>query len=281
VINELREDATARQRFLDACGLHGAMLALSRAGGVAGERTLPLLVDDSDWDRLGDRMLPLVGQLEDHELTQLLIALHSLRAVDIARTQKHEARGLSANLLTAAARRWNREHRPLSPSVLAHWYALKDWAPGSVQPPQLGLTWAELYPASPTGQLDRSELARTDEWLLLAQTLRVHDPDTLENLGFFERDQELLTRLAKTLDGITDQDSRPLAESILTRIQELAPGSAYLAARHALSTIEQEAGGAQQWWVPEDIPSPPSNDPVSSRPVEFDREDVDRVLSDL
>jgi hypothetical protein len=281
VINELREDAAARQRFLDACGLHGAMLALSRAGGVAGERTLPLLVNDSDWDRLGDRMLPLAGQLEDQELTQLLLALHGLRAVDIARSQKHEARNLAANLLTAVARRWNQEHRPLSPSVLEHWYALKDWAPGSIQPPQLGLTWAELYPASPTGQLDRSELARADEWLLLAQTLRVHDPDTLENFGFFERDQELLMRLARTLEAITDQETRPLAESILTRIQELAPGSAYLAARQALSTIEHETGSGQQWWVPEDIPTPPSNDRVSSHPAGFNREDVARVLSDL
>jgi len=32
------------------------MLALSHEGGVAGERTLPLLVGDADWDRLGDRL---------------------------------------------------------------------------------------------------------------------------------------------------------------------------------------------------------------------------------
>jgi hypothetical protein len=281
VINELREDATARQRFLEACGLHGAMLALSQAGGVAGERTLPLLVNDSDWDRLGDRMPPLAGQLEDQELTQLLLALQGLRAVDIARTQKHEARNLAANVLTAIARRWDQEHRPLSPSMLEHWYALKEWAPGPIRPPQLGLTWAELYPSFPSGQLDRSELARADEWLALAQTLGAHAPDTLANLGFFERDQELLTRLAKTLEGITDQETRPVAESILTRIQELAPGGAYLAARHALTTIEQESSSDRRWWVPEDIPTPPSNDPVSSHPAEFNREDVYRVLTDL
>jgi len=281
VINELREDATARQRFLEACGLHGAMLALSQAGGISGERTLPLLVNDSDWDRLGDRMLPLGGQLEDQELTQLLLALQSLRAVDIARTQKHEARNLAANVLNAIARRWDREQRPLSASVLEHWYALKEWAPGSIRPPQLGLTWAELYPASPSGQLDRSELTRVDEWLSLAQTLQAHDPDTLSVFGFFERDQELVACLAKTLEGIRDQDTRPLIESILTRIQELALAPAYLAARHALITLEQERSGDQQWWIPEDIPTPPSNDPVSSRPGEFRREDVDRVLSDL
>ena len=48
VINELREDTAARRRFLDACALHGTMLALSQQGGIAGERRLPLLVSDSD-----------------------------------------------------------------------------------------------------------------------------------------------------------------------------------------------------------------------------------------
>lgn len=280
-INELREDAPARQRFLEACGLYGAMLALSQAGGIAGERTLPLLVDDSDWDRLGDRILPLVGELDDQGLTQLLLALQGLRPVHIPRTQKHEARNLAASVLTAIARRWDREHRPLSPSVLEHWYTLKDWAPGSVREPQLGLTWAELYPASSTRPLDRPELTRTDEWLSLAQTLREHAPETLANFGFFNADQEMLTRLAQTLDGTTDPETISLVESILTRIQELAVAPAHLAARHALTTLEQQSSSDQKWWVPEDIPFRPSDDPVSSHASEFKPEDVDRVLSDL
>lgn len=254
---------------------------LSQAGGIAGERTLPLLVDDSDWDRLGDRILPLVGELEDQGLTQLLLALQGLRPVDIARAQKHEARNLAASILTAIARRWDREHRPLSPSVLEQWYILKEWAPGSIGEPQLGLTWAELYPALPTRPLDRSELTRADEWLSLAQTLREHAPDTLENLGFFKADQEMLARLAQALDGTTDQGATPVVESILTRIQELARAPAYLAARHALGTLEQESSSDQKWWVPQDIAFRPSDDPVASRRSEFTPEDVGRVLSDL
>jgi hypothetical protein len=281
VVDQLREDAAARQCFLDVCGLHGAMLALSQAGGVAGERTLPLLVDDSDWDRLADRMIALIGQLEDQELAQLLLALEGLRALDIPRTQKLEVRNLAASLLTAIAKRWDQEHRPLSPSVLEHWYTLKDWAPGPIREPQLKLTWAELYPASPLRLLDRSELVRTDEWLSLAQTLRVHAPETLDDLGFSGRDQHRLTRLAEALVHTTDRDTSPLVESILTRIQELGLAeSAHVAAR-ALWTLERRSSSGEQWWVPEDIPFRPSNDPVSSRSTEFNREDVSRVLSDL
>ena len=166
---------------------------------------------------------------------------------------------------------------------MEHWFALREWAaPGTIQPPLLGPTWAELYPASPPDEgLDRSELARADEWLALAQTLLRYAPDTLTALGFFEHDQKLLRRLAETLERTTDQDARPLAESILTRIQELARGPAYLAAHDALQTIEHESSSDERWWVPEDILTPPSSDPVPSGPIEFTREDVDRVLTDL
>ena len=129
VINELRDDAAARRHFLSACGLHGAMLALSQDGGIAGERVLPLLVNDSDWDLLGDRLGRLSHQLEDQQLAQLLLALSGLRTTDIALSDKREARNLAANVLTAIARRWDQRHQPLPSFLLEHWYALRGWGP--------------------------------------------------------------------------------------------------------------------------------------------------------
>jgi hypothetical protein len=108
-----------------------------------------------------------------------------------------------------------------------------------------------------------------------------YDPETLAALGFFTHDEQLLRQLAETLQRTTHEDTRSLAESILTRIQELAPGPAGLAARHALTAIDHECGSDQRWWIPEDIPVSPSRDPVATGPIEFTREDVDRVLTDL
>jgi len=54
-----------------------------------------------------------------------------------------------------------------------------------------------------------------------------------------------------------------------------------MAAHDALTTIEHESRSNQRWWIPEDIPIPPSSDPVPTGPTEFTREDVDRVLTDL
>jgi hypothetical protein len=282
VIDELREDTAARWRFLEACSLHGTMLALSHEGGVAGERTLPLLVGDADWDRLGDRLGHLVNELEDHDLAQLLLALDGVRTAEVARSEKWEARSLAAYLLNAIARRWDERHRPLPVFLLENWYALREWAPRFIEPPEMSLSWAELYPGSPSaGGLDRSELARADEWLTLAQTLLRYDPDTLTGLGFFHRDQTLLGELAETLERTTNADNRPLAHSILTRIQELVPGAAYLAAQHALIAIQHDTEGERRWWEPEDIPAPPTTDPALTAPAQFTRQDVDRVLRDL
>jgi hypothetical protein len=123
-------------------------------------------------------------------------------------------------------------------------------------------------------------LARADEWLAVAQILRAYDPDTLAELGFFERDQLLLERLTATLEATTDEAARPLAESILTRIEQLADGRLLLAAHDALTTIEHSSG-EQPWWTPEDLPAPPSSDPVVTGGTQFAPEDVRRVLIDL
>src|SRR6185437_13150817 len=60
VIERLAADAELRHRFLGRCGPHGVVLALSTGGGARGERRLPLLRDDKDWDAVGDRIYALV-----------------------------------------------------------------------------------------------------------------------------------------------------------------------------------------------------------------------------
>jgi hypothetical protein len=281
VINELREDTAARRRFLGACDVDGTMLALSQEGGIAGERSLPLLMTDADWDLLGDRLRQLVRELEDQDLARVLLALRGALSAGIEQSQKREARGLAEYILTATARCWNEHRKPLPVFLVEAWYALNDWAPEPADPPRLGPTWAELYPGSPpVHELERSELARADEWLALVQTLARYDPKALGALGFFERAQELLEHLIDAIERTADADTRPLAESVLARIQELAPEHTKIA--HSVTTaIQQKRAGEQRWWVPEDISAPPSTEPVATGRVEFTREDVDRVLSDL
>ena len=278
VINQLREDTAARGRFLETCGVHGATLALSQEGGIAGERTLPLLVTDADWDLLGDRLRQLLREVEDQDLARVLLSLDDVLSADIEPSQTREAGSLAEHLLGATRRSWEKLHRPFPVFLVEAWYALNARVPKPAGSLPLGPTWGELHPGLLLfEELSRSELPRADEWLALAQTLNNYDPDALTALGFFEHDRELIEQLIPTLRGALDDDVRALAESTLVRIAELFPHQGWFAQR-VITAIHAED---QRWWAPEDIPAPPTTERVTSGPVEFTRQDVARVLNDL
>jgi hypothetical protein len=120
---------------------------------------------------------------------------------------------------------------------------------------------------------------RLHSLLLVAETLARHDPDALEQLGFFARDRKLLATLIGTLERLAADDHlRPLSVSVLNRIEALMPN---LAPRAHSAIRLAEHMGRGRWWVPEDLSAPPSGEPVTAGPRDFRREDVDRVFSDL
>jgi hypothetical protein len=279
VIDELRDDVVARRRFLGVCGVDGIALALSEAGGVSGERTLPLLTSDADWDLLGDRLHELLPGLEDQEIARVLLAVEGA----LGTPDKYEAQGLAAYLLAGTRRALDHRHQPVPVFLLEAWYTLSRRVAERIDPPHLGPTWAELHPGSLLLERpDRAELARAEEWLALAQVLARLDPGALEALGFFESDRVLLARLIVTLRGVAaDDDLRPLSEAVLARIESLVPDLAS-GAHDAIEIgrLTEDLRGTR-WWVPEDISAPPTTEPVAGGPIEFSREDVDRVLRDL
>lgn len=229
VIDQLRGDPAGRRRFLAACGTDGLTLALSHAGGVAGERTLPLATD-------------------------------------------------CLNTLTRA---WDRGHRPVPVFLLEAWYGL---AAGLARPPaapDIGPTWIELHPGSLLLENpNRSELARAEEWLALAELLSHHDPAALRALRFSGQDRVLLAAAIAPVGRVAaDADLRDLAERVLARIQRLAPELAGSARRAIASARLIKPPGAGDWWAPEDLDAPPTTEPVAAR--DFTRADVARVLSDL
>ena len=281
MIGELGADAEARRRFLSACGVYGVMLAVSREGGVAGERALPLLLGDRDWDALGDRIAELLRELDDHDLARVLTAFEETLRGELEPAQAREAHSLANYVLAATRRSWMKRPRPLPVFVLEAWYRLNDAAAEPVASPPLGLTWTELHPprALPILPITRSALTQLEEWLALAQILARHDPDALDALRFDANDHELLGHVAVSLSRELADDLKPLAVRVLERIRELAPEYSDLtrtASRRLSAPAEED-----RWWVPHDIPAPPSTEPVSHERVGFTRSDVTRVLNDL
>jgi len=283
VIDELREDPDARRRFLSVSAVEGVTLAVSGAGGSTGERTLPLLIDDADWDTLGDRLYELRPGLEDRELARVLLALSGAIAVVSDPYQARELDCLAANVLRTTRRAWDERHEPVSVFLLEAWFGANARLATPVAHPQLAPTWAELHPgALLLEHPDPAELARTEEWLEFAEVLRRYDLAALEWFGFFTRDRDLLERLIVTLTrASTAEELRPLAESVLARIERLVPGLAVGAQSAREIGRLVEGLGRKRWWVPEDIAAPPSTEPAIASASDFHREDVDRVLRDL
>jgi hypothetical protein len=197
--------------------------------------------------------------------------------------QALELDSLAVNVLGAIGRAGDEQHRPVPAFLLEAWYQLHAGVTEPVAQPQLAPTWVELHPGGLLLERpDHAELARTDEWLALAEVLRRYDPPALERFGFFSRDQDLLQRLIVTLTRtLADEDLRPLTESVLARIERLAPGLRRDA--HAAREIGRlvDGLGRGRWWVPEDIAAPPTTEPAAAGASGFHREDIDRVLRDL
>jgi hypothetical protein len=283
VIDELQEQPAARQRFLSACGVDGVALAVSRAGGVAGARTLPLLITDADWDALGDRLYELLRELEDRELAQVLLALGGMLDTVTDRPQAGEADCLAATVLGTVRRGWDEQHEPIPVFLLEAWYAVNARVSKPGAGPELAPTWVELHPGGVLVERpDLAELARAEEWLELAQTLHRYDPAALEAFGFFGRDRDLLEHLIVALTRASmNEELRPLSESVLARIEAVIPDLAWGA--HSAREISRlvEGLGRKRWWVPEDLAAPPSTERATAVSTQFNREDVDRVLRDL
>jgi hypothetical protein len=283
VIDQLQADASVRQQFLAVCGVEGVTLALSQQGGGRGERKLPLLGNDADWDRLSDRLGKLLGVLESRQVARVLLALGSaLEGIDDPR-ERVEAQSLAVYALDTTRRDWDRTQQVLPAFLLDAWYRLSEHAAAGVDPPRLAATWTELHPgALLLERPDRDELARADEWLATAQILAEHNRAALDELGFFTRDRDLLTRLIDRLSRApaTQEEIRPLVEVVLTRIEELLPELASNAQAALTVSGFAEDFERQRWWTPEDISRPPSTEPAAGR-TDFTSHDVDRVLSDL
>jgi len=279
VIDELRAHDEERLHFLRSCGVHGAMLALSHEGGVSGERALPLLIDDADWDALADRIAVLLRELDDHDVAWLLVTLRRAMRAHVPPPARAEEQSLAAYVLNATRRAWDARRAPLPLAVLEAWYALRERVPGVAAAPQVEPTWSALYPDPALLARERAELARADEWLALAQLLARHDPSALARLGFPGRDVRSLRPLmaaAAELAGTGEEGERDLARSIIARICEVAPDNT---GPVPLSWLAGER--STTWWVPEDIAGPPSTEPAAAAAGGFRREDVARVLSDL
>jgi hypothetical protein len=223
------------------------LLALSTGGGVAGERSLPFLVDDADWDLAADRAAGFLSELDDPAIVRLLTALSEAHAIASDR-QTAELQALAGSLLEQVARRWSAAHRVVPVGVLAAWFELASRLPQRLPEPELAPTWVEHLPTERVDISHQPDLARVDDWIALAALMDGHTPQMLAAFGFPERQAEVLQWLvldaASSADGSSPPPFRDLLVSILRRLADLAPEHA-VGARMTAERLHRMSGESQ------------------------------------
>ena len=274
VIERLAADAHLRRHFLSHCGPHGVVLALSTGGGAAGERVLPLICEDEDWDALGDRVYALAGELEHRDLVAVLSAvLGALGAVAGEPARAGEAGALARMTLERTAAAWTSAHAAVPLSAIDAWLALAARLNPRPWPDYLAVTWAELLPADAPALTDGDGVHRLIDWLTLCEMLTDFSPVALDTLGFGADQEDLLrdfvAAVSLDLDAATEPVRRAL-EGVIRVVPEL-------------TAVVHRVGEDIRWR--DRAPDSPARDPVS--PWEEDRtrrvahDTIRRVLADL
>ncbi len=248
VIESLADDDQARRHFLQRCGVDGAAVALSWAGGAEGERERPLLRCDADWDALGDGLYAFCHDCGEAEAIQLLGMLDDAGAFDEV---------LALARLVLERLKWG--GHAVSVDAIAAWVPLAAKLDPRPESPAVAMTWLELEPS----ELPRTpvELERFCDWVRLASILHTHDPELLGRLGFPDRYAELLFAFA---------EQRPRNEPPAERDLR-SDAQARLALMHDAIPLHTEILLGEQEFEPVERPAPVS---IEGFPVE-------RVLRDL
>jgi hypothetical protein len=277
VIGRLRADDRARHEFLARSGTNGTVLALSTAGGGAGERRLPLIGSDEDWDVLTDRLYALIPELEPDELATVLNAV-SEAIGGLGRTEAvGEARALARAALARAQQVWDASRAPIPIQALDAWVGLATAIRPRAPLPDVSLTWVELLPTHAPELDDLAALDRFTEWLWLCRLLSDYGPGFPNGLGFgrdqhdlaggFQSkvDRQRIKYGARSFDATTLDLAVRALDSIAVLDSRLAPYSREIIYMLTIDTSVPERPGTA---------GPPAPPPTEAF-------DVRRVLSDL
>ena len=228
VIDQLERDPVRRRAFLARCGIEGAMLALSIAGGPAGERTLPFLVDDADWDELLGHADALVAELDTTERVRLL---RQVSEAVLERSDRDDRRAMAE--LDAFASRLLQTILPdeldtTTLVLLSEWYGLAELVHEPPPPPDVAGLWIETVPTDGLDLASPDGVAALEAWTVLIDLLGRHDPAALRRFGFPAAQDEVVGRLFARASpvlaaGITKDEAlrlRRLARSLARRFPD-------------------------------------------------------------
>jgi hypothetical protein len=217
VIEHLASSPAERRAFLAAAEVPGLELALSIGGGERGERELPLVVDDADWDALGDAVHRVCHEGAPGEAARVLGALGAALAATgddraLAELVAVARMALETSRRRAASTAWDAE-------TLERWMALRVQVPAPPPEPDLMDICAAGRPES-VDLDDPVSVHRLDGWLAVREVLVEFHSDGAGLEWVREQDRPLVAGFLSAVEAL----GRPLTEpeaSVVGRVIRL------------------------------------------------------------
>ncbi len=145
LIDHLVDHRLTRQRFLGRCSVSGIALSLSSAGGAAGRRSFPLVIEDSDWNCLTSNVSALVPNLKAKDLERLLFI--------VSAAFKHSSQGdeqerrlfeLASACIHASSLAWAQRRAYATTNALRSYYSICRSTKITLDPGLSGI-WTEVF----------------------------------------------------------------------------------------------------------------------------------------
>jgi len=225
VIDEISDSIAISNRLLEFATLDVIKLAISDAGGLSGNRKLPLLTNNDQWELFRNRCIQMVDEInEQYLLASLLTTLKSSFSNSTDLLIKTKIAAISGGILEKLRVKWNLSKEIINHDLLyAYYEAAVDVTP-LLPSPDLSSSWDASLSTFENGlriwkENNNLGLTAVSEWIELFGVLNDNEPRFLRQIGFPEE-------FSKTIETFIELAGEELEADIVSSNAEELNGYA-------------------------------------------------------
>jgi hypothetical protein len=192
-IEFLAERKERRTRFLERCSVNGLLLALSKGGGVAGERVMPLLKDEDDWKSLSRSASEIALEGDLDSLEKLASAI-SVGYPGTSNANRHHVGELGKRILNDCNSRYRTPENSISAKCLASLFELENICGVALMEHHLRVRFQEYieYASDESGLGEKDSAEESlKELVKLLSLSEEYSPDSFCEFCSGEREQRI------------------------------------------------------------------------------------------
>lgn len=211
VIEELAQEHDLQSKFLGAMSLQGIKLAISDSGGAIGDRHMPLMNHQGNWDLLKRRCLEVIASGTQDEMTDLLTVIASAATNTTDTERKGHLCKTIASVCEAVRAKWDGNASSLSTEDLTAYCDASILLTPLASIPKLASSW-ELHLNAMKETIEHAENDQIlnprpiRKWVAFTAVVHNNEPRFLRAVGFPWKLTGDINRLIAVIDSELDLD---------------------------------------------------------------------------